>query len=88
MNTGCPGCVDQIAVGLNSDPGPQVCPYSGIDGPGGGSGSANITIHVPNIPGWYYIGIDRSQEYTCVATWPAGYTPGPAQDIGVVVVLP
>jgi hypothetical protein len=87
VNNVCTGCVDQIAVGLNSDLGPQACPYSGIDGTGGASGSASFTINVPNSPGRYYIGFDRTEEFTCVSTWPNG-VPGPSQYIGVVDVLP
>ncbi|MGA9805455.1 MAG: Ig-like domain repeat protein [Terriglobales bacterium] len=81
----CPGCDDQIAVGLNSDPGPQACPYSGYPAPT--AGSASFTINVPNSPGRYYIGFDRTEEFTCVTTWPNG-PPGPSQYIGVVDVWP
>lgn len=65
VDTACPGCVDQIEVGLNTDAGPQTCAYNGVDGPGGVSGTANITINVPNTPGRYYIGMDRGQDFAC-----------------------
>jgi len=66
FDTACPDCIDQIEVGLNTDSGPQVCAYSGVDGPQGVSGTGNVTINVPNAPGRYYIAIDRSQDYGCL----------------------
>jgi hypothetical protein len=88
-NAGCPDCIDQIAVGLNSDPGPQVCPYFGIDGPSPGvtGTSGNFTINVPNTPGRYYIGYNRTEEYSCVSSWPSG-PPPPSAYLGVVDVWP
>lgn len=82
----CSGCVDQIAVGLNSDPGPQFCAYSGNPS-GGVSGATTMTIMVPNTPGRYYLGIDRTEESGCVSTWPSG-PPPPSAYIGIVDVWP
>ncbi|MFZ0319278.1 MAG: putative Ig domain-containing protein [Candidatus Sulfotelmatobacter sp.] len=59
-NTGCPGCVNQIEVGLNSDPAPQTYAYNGGSS---GSGSSSLNINVPNTPGRYYIAIDVSEDY-------------------------
>jgi hypothetical protein len=59
-NTGCPGCIDQIEVGLNSDPAPQTYAYNGGSF---GSGSSSLNLNVPNTPGRYYIAIDVSEDY-------------------------
>ncbi|MGB2606416.1 MAG: putative Ig domain-containing protein [Candidatus Sulfotelmatobacter sp.] len=59
-DTGCPGCIDQLQVGLNTDPTPQTYAYNG------GSfafGSASVNINVPNTPGRYYIAIDFAEDY-------------------------
>ena len=86
-NSGCPGCIDQIEVGLNTDPGPQLCAYSGIDGPlPGVSGSGNVTINVPNIPGRYYVGIDRSEDFSCLQTTTAWWNGPPSAPRYIAVV--
>ncbi|MGA9393167.1 MAG: putative Ig domain-containing protein, partial [Candidatus Sulfotelmatobacter sp.] len=59
-NTGCPGCIDQLQVGLNTDPSPQTYAYNGGSF---ASGSASVNINVPNTPGRYYIAIDFSEDY-------------------------
>ena len=59
-NTGCPGCIDQLQVGLNTDPSPQTYAYNGGSF---GSGSASVNINVPNTPGRYYIAIDFAEDY-------------------------
>jgi hypothetical protein len=89
LTTGCPGCVNQIAVGLNSDPGPQTCAYNGGVPSGGTSGSASLVINVPNTPGRYYIGYDRVWDDSCgqITTWPSG-PPTPSAIIGAVDVWP
>jgi hypothetical protein len=86
-NSGCPGCIDQIEVGLNTDSGPQLCAYSGIDGPlPGVSGSGNVTINVPNIPGRYYVGIDRSEDFSCLQTTTAWWNGPPSAPRYIAVV--
>jgi hypothetical protein len=89
LTTGCPGCFNQIAVGLNSDAGPQVCAYDGQVPNPPATGSASITINVPNTPGRYYIGYDRVWDYSCsqITTWPGG-PPPPSTYLGVVDVWP
>jgi hypothetical protein len=84
-NTGCPGCIDQLQVGLNSDVSPQTSAYNGGSF---GSGSASVTINVPNTPGRYYIAIDTSEDYGFLYSSPywANGQPGPTQYIGVVDV--
>jgi hypothetical protein len=59
-NTGCPGCIDQLQIGLNTDPSPQTYAYSGGSF---ASGSASVSINVPNTPGRYYIAIDFGEDY-------------------------
>jgi len=89
VNSGCPGCVDQIQVGLNSEASPQVCAYSGVPFPPTPvTGSPSITINVPNTPGRYYISTDVSEDYGCQYSSPywANGTPSAPQYIGVVDV--
>jgi len=84
-NTGCPGCINQIEVGLNSDPAPQTYAYNGGSS---GSGSASLNINVPNTPGRYYIAIDVSEDYGFLfssAYWANG-SPTITQYIAVVDV--
>ncbi len=59
-DTGCPGCIDQLQVGLNTDPTPQTYAYNGGSF---ASGSASVNINVPNTPGRYYIAIDFAEDY-------------------------
>ncbi|MGH9530380.1 MAG: putative Ig domain-containing protein [Terriglobales bacterium] len=85
----CPSCIDQIEIGLNTEASPQACAYSGIPPLSPGvSGSASITINVPNTPGRYYIGMDRSEDYSCLQSTPYWWSgPPPASRyIGVVDV--
>jgi hypothetical protein len=68
VDTGCPGCVDQIQIGY-SDTAPNVCAYSGIPGTAGQSGSGNVTLTAPAAAGTYFIGFDRSQDFSCPNHW-------------------
>jgi hypothetical protein len=84
-NTGCPGCIDQLQVGLNTDPSPQTYAYNGGSF---GSGSASVNINVPNTPGRYYIAIDVSEDYGFLysaAYWANGQ-PTATRYIGVIDV--
>jgi hypothetical protein len=84
-DVGCPGCIDQLQVGLNTDTTPQACPYSGSSQ---GSGSASVTINVPNTPGRYYLGVDTPEDYGCFYSSPfwANGQPWGSHFIGVVDV--
>jgi len=86
-DSGCPGCIDQLDVGLNTDPTPQTYAYSGC-GDCGGSGSASLNINVPNTPGRYYIAIDTSEDYGFLYSSPYWWNgqPTPTRYIGVVDV--
>ncbi len=68
IDTGCPGCIDQIQIGY-SDTAPNVCAYSGIPGTAGQSGSGNVTLTAPATAGTYFIGFDRSQDFSCPNHW-------------------
>ena len=84
-NTGCPGCINQIEVGLNTDASPQTYAYNGGSV---GSGTASVNINVPNTPGRYYIAFDVSEDYGFLyssAYWANGQ-PTASRYIGVVDV--
>jgi hypothetical protein len=84
-DTGCPGCIDQLQVGLNTDPSPQTFAYNGGSF---ASGSASVSINVPNTPGRYYIAIDFAEDFGFLfssAYWANGQ-PNVTQYIGVVDV--
>ena len=84
-DTGCPGCIDQLQVGLNTDATPQTYAYNGGSF---ASGSASVNINVPNTPGRYYIAIDFAEDYGFLfssAFWANGQ-PNFTQYIGVVDV--
>lgn len=68
VDTGCPGCIDQIQIGFSQEA-PKGCVYNGIPGTAGASGSGKITLTAPAEPGIYYIGVDRSQAYSCPTGW-------------------
>jgi hypothetical protein len=72
----CPHCFAQLYVGLNSDIGPQACPYSAEPGPSPGTtGGVSVVLTAPTTPGVYYIGIDWSLEFQCFGggpNWPHG----------------
>ena len=84
-DTGCPGCIDQLQVGLNTDSTPQTYAYNGASF---SSGSSSVNINVPNTPGRYYIAIDFAEDYGFLfssAYWANGQ-PTATQYIGVVDV--
>jgi hypothetical protein len=84
-NSGCPGCIDQLQVGLNTDPSPQTYAYNGGSF---NSGSASVNLNVPNTPGRYYIAIDFAEDYGFLfssAYWANGQ-PTATRYIGVVDV--
>jgi hypothetical protein len=86
VENSCPGCIDQVELGINTDAGPQSCVYSGST-PASGSVSPAININVPNAPGRYYISIDRGQAYSCsTGSWWNG-SPNAARYIAAVDVV-
>lgn len=84
-DTGCPGCIDQLQVGLNTDATPQTFAYNGGSF---ASGSASVTVNVPNTAGRYYIAIDFAEDFGFLfssAFWANGQ-PTADRYIGVVDV--
>ena len=86
---GCNGsnCLVQLQYGLNTDSASQSCAYSGIPAVTGTSGTASVSVNVPNAPGRYYVALDKSLQFGCVNTWNSGQ-PSASHYIGVVDVLP
>jgi len=68
IDTACPGCVDQIQIGYSND-NPNQCIYSGVPGAAGKSGTANFNMTAPAAAGTYFIGFDRSQDFSCPNHW-------------------
>jgi hypothetical protein len=84
-NTGCPGCINQVQIGLNTDASPQTYVFWGGEY---GSGSSRVNINVPNTPGRYYIAIDFAEDYGFLYSspyWSSGQPTAPRY-IGVVDV--
>ena len=86
--TGCTGttCIVQIEYGLNTDPGPQSCAYSGVASTSGTAGTASVTLNVPNNPGRYYVGIDKSLDYSCKQTTSAWWSGPPSASRYIAIV--
>jgi len=84
-DSGCPGCIDQLQVGLNTEATPQTYAYWGG---AFGSGSASLNLNVPNTPGRYYIAIDTSEDYGFLYSSPYWWNGQPTalRYIGVVDV--
>lgn len=92
--SGCPGCIDQLVVGLD-DGGVKTgygCGYNGIPGtyPGTGpsySSSSPVTFSAPTLPGTYSVGIDLTQQFGCDSFALASYgTTGNYAVIGSITV--
>ena len=83
---GCPGCIDQIEVGLASGL-YQACTYDGIPGVAGVAGHGTTSLTVPASPGRYFVGFDYAQTYFC-NQYPAWWSgpPGPSRYMAVVIV--
>jgi len=81
----CPSCIDQIQVGF-SHVAPTGCVYSGIPGAAGDSGSGTMTLTAPSTPGTYYLGVDRSQAFSCPAGWWNGAPSNPNRWIAAITV--
>ncbi|MEO8432974.1 MAG: kelch repeat-containing protein [Acidobacteriota bacterium] len=84
---GCPGCIDQIEVGLANDANYQTCTYDAVPGVVGVSGHGTASLTVPSAPGRYYIGFDDAATYYC-GQYPAWWNgpPGGNRYMGVVIV--
>lgn len=88
---GCPGCIDQIEIGLHNGP-PTSCGFDGIPGVVGVSGSAFVNITAPVTPGTYFVTFDRSQHFSCAQALATGnwwnfQFPAPVTNfIGILIV--
>jgi hypothetical protein len=83
---GCPGCVDQLIIGLGSN-NPQACVYDSVPGTSGTSGSATVTLTAPTVPGVYFLRFDYGQDYGCnLAWWDYNGAPTASNTFGVINV--
>jgi hypothetical protein len=81
----CPGCIDQIVIGLEATP--HYCAYHG--GPGiypGRNGSNTNTIQAPTASGIYTIYAIFLQYYNCADAFPAFPIYSPGRPIGTITV--
>jgi len=89
-DAGCPGCIDQILIGIADDATinePKGCVYNGIPGPVGVRGSGSLTFSVPAAPGVYYVRFHYGQDFSCqFGWWGVGGVPGPDRSIGAIIV--
>jgi hypothetical protein len=84
VDTGCPGCIDQIQVGFAHES-PTTCIYDSVPGTTPDTGTAGFTLTAPTAPGTYYLGFDRSQAFSCPAGWWSG-APQPFRYFGTITV--
>jgi len=91
--TGCPGCIDQLILGLDDKVLNINCAYHGIPGAAPGrSGSYSGTIPAPEIEGTYSLYTAFATQYTCEAAkgfYPnTGYSGSAAnKKIGTITVF-
>jgi hypothetical protein len=94
QDSSCPGCIDQILVGLSSGSfaGNSVsyqvgCIYSGIPSATPTSGTGSVTFNAPTTPGVYYLRFRHGQSYSCdTAWWLVGGAPNEKADFAVITV--
>src|SRR5260221_10286466 len=88
VDTGCPGCIDEIEIGFSTASAPFTCVYTGIPGVAGTSGSTTIDVTAPSTPGIYYLGFDRAQHFSCDQALASGWwsgAPDPSRYIASIV---
>ena len=64
----CPACIQQIAIGISNDATVNQtvgCAYEGIPSLEGESGAGSVTFNAPTEPGWYFVRIWNTFEYSC-----------------------
>jgi hypothetical protein len=66
---GCPGCRDQVLIGIM--PGSQSisCDYSDVPGAQGVSQHSDTSMTAPSLPGMYYISFTHGQDRSCNTGW-------------------
>lgn len=68
IDTACPGCIDQIQVGIVTRDGvgeSQDCAYDGQPGASGVTNNGSVNLVAPADTGTYYIAFDRAQHFSC-----------------------
>lgn len=99
-NPACPGCIDQILVGVaacgSDDPDacagspnmPATCAYNGSPGSAGLSRSAAMGLIAPSQPGLYFIRHHYGQAFSCnLGWWDIGGKPTAAANIAAIYVV-
>ena len=83
----CPGCIEQIEVGLAGTANYQTCTYDGIPSLAGDPGHGSTTLTVPSTPGLYYVGFDYAATFGCgtIPAWWSG-PPTPSRYMAIVIV--
>ena len=64
----CPSCIQQIAIGVSNDVTVNQtvgCAYDGIPSLEGESGTGSVTFDAPTEPGWYFVRIFNTFEFSC-----------------------
>jgi hypothetical protein len=80
--SGCPGCIEQLVVGIVGQTNAQGCLFDG--GPGSGvTGTGSVTLTAPTTPGIYYVGIRNALQFGCSAALPGGTYAGNIASITV-----
>jgi len=82
----CPGCIDQILIGLAPND-PKKCMYNGIPSLSGTSGLGSVSFTAPTVPGLYPIRFRYGMAYSCdLGWWNVDSTPTNATNIGYINV--
>lgn len=68
---GCPGCIEQVVVGIVGQPNAQGCLFDNPPG-GGATGTGTVTLTAPTTPGIYYIGVRAALQFNCNDARPGG----------------
>jgi len=85
QDTTCPGCIDQILIGIGASA--LGCVYNGGPSSSGTLGTGTLNIMAPAMKGVYYLRWRYGQDYSCAPIWwTEGVTPGHPQNIGVITV--
>jgi hypothetical protein len=86
----CPGCIDQILIGIADDLAfnePMGCVYNGQPGSSGVEGVGQLTFTAPTTPGNYYVRFHYGQDFSCAfGWWGVGGKPGSDDNLGLILV--
>ncbi|HRI63415.1 MAG TPA: ricin-type beta-trefoil lectin domain protein [Polyangium sp.] len=85
QDTTCPGCVDQILIGMGASA--LGCVYNGGPSPAGTTGTGYVNITAPTTKGVHYLRWHYGQDVGCAFVWwSVWFVPSDPQNIGVLVV--